>query len=226
MCRILGIRNFSYHAHRALTEGFLELAEKGKVAEGDPPGHLDGWGIGYYRNGMPRVIKSGKPATGEATRINRLLKHAEHSPFFTFHLYKSAWNRRNTAKNAHPFKKGKYMLVHNGVIRDYRGLLRGIKAPGGILDTEALLYYLADSCSNGISFISAMNPVRNYYDYTSLNCIFFDGKKMHVLRQCRGNRGYYTLFRSDTGRSAVICSERIHGAGKWKPIDKGRCYAL
>jgi len=153
MCRMLGIKNFQYNKHKEILENFFELATTGKVQKGDPPGHLDGWGTGYYRSRFRRnknnnafVYKSGNSVVKEKKEFFKTLERISDSKILIVHLRKSAWDKTATEKNAHPFKYKKYIFAHNGTIRDYKKLLQGIKPvlkpSANALDSEVYFRYV------------------------------------------------------------------------------------
>ncbi len=108
MCRLLGIINYSFAVHKDILESFFALAETGKVLPGDPPGHKDGWGIGFYSEDKASVVKSGRSAAEEKERIFSELEKIFRSAVLIAHLRKSAWKDTSTERHAHPFLYKQY----------------------------------------------------------------------------------------------------------------------
>lgn len=111
MCRIFGIKHFDYTKHKELVENFFKLAEIGKTLKGDRPGHTDGWGIGYYKNGEAVIHKSGGSVIKEKNDFFSTLEKIAYSKVLIVHFRKSAWLGTNGAENSHPFRY-KNILEH------------------------------------------------------------------------------------------------------------------
>lgn len=226
MCRILGITNYDFSRHKDLLKGFLKLAQTGKIPEGSSPGHLDGWGIGYYENGKSLVHKSAGPVIKEQNDFFQTLKKIESSPILIVHLRKSAWPKTTTKKNSHPFKNDKYLFAHNGTIFDYKNLLKNITikhtlAPGA-LDSEVYFHYAINSTSTEIEdgFMKAAGHIRKYNKYSSLTCIFSDSDNLYAYKEFSKSPDYYTLFQAKSGNSHIICSEPISSKLNWELIKR------
>jgi glutamine amidotransferase len=109
----------------------------------------DGFGLGWYGQGDgPGVYHSVAPAWGDAN-LRELAAHIE-TPLFLAHV-RATTGTAIQLTNCHPFRHGRWLFVHNGVIADFELLRRelmlavapelfsGIK---GSTDSE-LLFYLA-----------------------------------------------------------------------------------
>src|SRR4030042_2976014 len=144
MCRMLGLKNFVFRKHREILENFFELAESGKTLPGDPPGHLDGWGIGYYKNGKAFVHKSGGSIVEEKQDFFKTCEKVGTSRILLLHLRKSAWSDTSSPVHAHPFAAGNILFSHNGTIRDFKSLRKEITHDiphPGALDSEVSFHY-------------------------------------------------------------------------------------
>jgi len=226
MCRLLGIKHFDFEKHGELLENFAALAETGKVLNKENPGHNDGWGIGYYRDGKASVYKSGNSIAKERKTYLKKLEDIAHSPVLIAHLRKSAWPGTTSAPNSHPFEYKNLMLAHNGTIRDYEKLFEKI-SPGNkpghnALDTEVLLRFVSNSLSADIqnAFKESAAYIIKNNSYTSLNCIFSDGKKLCAYREYAKNPRYYSLYHAQAGNSRIISSEPLSQGLEWKLLGK------
>lgn len=226
MCRLLGIKDFDIAAHRGLLDSFLALAEKGKTLAEDPPGHLDGWGIGWYRGGTAFVHKSGGSLRDEREDYFQTLEKIGRSGVLIVHLRKSAWKQTSTARHAHPFADRYHLLAHNGTVRDYRELLKDIPGAGedlsGALDTEVLFRYVIALSSGGMEagFREAVSRIHKNNEYSALNVLFSDGTKLFAFRDYRKYPEYYTLYRANLGGSGIVASEPLAPARGWRLMEQ------
>jgi glutamine amidotransferase len=110
----------------------------------------DGFGVGWYGANIdiPAVFHSVEPAWNERN-LRELASHIE-SPLFLAHIRASTGTAVQQI-NCHPFRHGRWLWVHNGLVRDFPRLKRelAIKVDEslypsieGSTDSE-LLFYLA-----------------------------------------------------------------------------------
>jgi glutamine amidotransferase len=114
---------------------------------GAEPTNGDGFGLGWYGDGEgPGVYHSVAPAWGDAN-LRELAAHIE-SPVFLAHV-RAAIGSPIQATNCHPFRKGRWLFVHNGFIADFhllrRDLMLAIDPPQfadvqGSTDTEVVFH--------------------------------------------------------------------------------------
>jgi len=228
MCRMLAITNFNFVTHRGLLEDFYKLAGCGQVPPKNPSGHLDGWGIGYYSKGRPRVVKSGGSVITERKRFFGALKQIGHSRVLIAHFRKSAWESTTLKKNSHPFNFKNYIFAHNGTIYDYKGLLEFIpkkyRPRPGALDTEVFFRYLLPGYPK--TFRTSVKKLARLSGYSAMNFLMSDGKKLYAYRRSTKWPSYYTLFSAKAKDSIIIASEKLSGELDWTSIARGklRCY--
>jgi predicted glutamine amidotransferase len=114
---------------------------------GAEPTNGDGFGLGWYGSGAgPAVYRSVAPAWADAN-LRELAAHTE-SPLFFTHI-RAAIGSPVQQTNCHPFRRGRWLFVHNGYIADFhllrRELMLGI-APElfpevhGSTDTEVVFH--------------------------------------------------------------------------------------
>jgi predicted glutamine amidotransferase len=110
----------------------------------------DGFGVGWYDGRMPDpgVYRSVHPAWNDRN-LRELATHIS-SPLFFAHIRASTGTAVQET-NAHPFRHGRWLFMHNGLVRDFsrvrRDLMLAIAPPlvgelEGSADSE-LLFYLA-----------------------------------------------------------------------------------
>jgi predicted glutamine amidotransferase len=110
----------------------------------------DGFGVGWYgaNTSIPAVFHSVEPAWNERN-LRELASHVE-SPLFLAHIRASTGTAVQQT-NCHPFRHGRWLWVHNGLVRDFPRLKRELAIQvdeslyasiEGSTDSE-LLFYLA-----------------------------------------------------------------------------------
>jgi predicted glutamine amidotransferase len=84
----------------------------------------DGFGLGWYGAGEgPGVYHGVAPAWGD-TNLRELAAHIE-SPLFVAHV-RAAIGSPVQQTNCHPFRRGRWLFVHNGYIADFARLRRDL----------------------------------------------------------------------------------------------------
>ena len=220
MCRVLGITHFDYATHREIVARFCELARTGRVMAEDPPGHEDGWGLAFYRNGRLVVQKSGNSLLDETDQAFRILSAAGTSPVMILHLRKSAWENTSSTRHAHPFHHDNTVFFHNGVVYDYQGLIANIDLPGlaaDARDTEVFFYHVMSGTPGdlGRAFLDTVALIRREHRYSALNCLFSDGTKLFAYRDYAREPDYYSLYKACSGDSWFISSEPLGDHMPW-----------
>lgn len=232
MCRILGIKNFNFENQKYIIENFIQLSENGKVLEGDSPGHKDGWGIAYYKNGKAALIRSAGYAKDEKEKILKILKKIKESKIFFFHLRKSAWQNTTELKHSHPFKYNNCLFAHNGTVRDYKSLLKLISNPflpsESALDTEVFFRFILSQAKINLEqgFKMAIGHIKKQNTYSSLTSILSDGINLYAYREYLKKSNYYSLYKTKINDSVFICSEKISSAAKWEIIKRNKFYVF
>jgi predicted glutamine amidotransferase len=87
--------------------------------------HPDGWGVGWYESGVPRVIRSLTPAHGDADFEK--LSHFVAAQTVLAHVRKASVGRV-APQNTHPFQRGCWLFAHNGTIPDWERVRRPLEA--------------------------------------------------------------------------------------------------
>ena len=220
MCRVLGITNFDYAKHQDIVERFYELARSGVVMAEDPPGHVDGWGLAFYREGELVVHKSGVNLLEETDKVTGILSAAKSSPLMILHLRKSAWVDTSNTRHAHPFHLNNTVFFHNGVVYDYQGLLPAINIPGlgaDARDTEVFFYHVMSGNSHDLSrdFLDSATLIKQKHKFSALNCLFSDGVKLFAYRDYAKEADYYSLYKACSESSWFISSEPLDEKIRW-----------
>jgi len=231
MCRLLGITNFQYAQHQQIVRNFCDLARTGMVMAGDPPGHGDGWGLAFYRNGKWEVHKSGMNLLEETDRVLGILSEAGKCSVMILHLRKSAWSNTSTTRHAHPFQSNDVVFAHNGTVYNYKGLIPDISLPGlkeDALDTEVFfLHFMSDhSPELGQAFLNTVSLIKRNYNFSALNCLFSNGQKLFAYRDYTKEPEYYSLFKACSESSWFISSQPLNENMHWELMEKKELFAV
>jgi predicted glutamine amidotransferase len=127
---------------------------------GAEPTNGDGFGLGWYGSGEgPALYRNVLPAWGDAN-LRELAGHVE-SPLFVTHV-RAAIGSPVQETNCHPFRRGRWLFVHNGFVAGFDELRRDLMLAldpalfsevRGSTDTE-VLFHLA------LTFGLEEDPVR------------------------------------------------------------------
>jgi predicted glutamine amidotransferase len=148
MCRWM-----AWYGQPLVIEELLFNTEHGIVDQslnarmGAEPTNGDGFGLGWYdTGGAPAVYRSIRPAWADAN-LRELAAHIESGLFLT-HV-RAAIGSPVQETNCHPFRRGRWLFVHNGFIADFHVLRRDLMLAvdpllfaeiQGSTDTEVVFY--------------------------------------------------------------------------------------
>jgi glutamine amidotransferase len=105
MCRLFGFRSvIPSQVHRSLVAADNALGRQSAM-------HPDGWGVAYYIDGAPHVMKSPSHALTDA--LFHRVSGVASSETVLAHVRK-ATQGPNTVLNCHPFQYGRWVFAHNG----------------------------------------------------------------------------------------------------------------
>lgn len=239
MCRLLLIKNKIGKTDliQILNE-FRRQSKEGMVPSEADRGHKNGWGFASYNLGrMSLFKKSSKYAYLDKEFKNaedQLLKNGD--DIIMGHLRKSSVGE-NIVNNSHPFVYKNFSFCQNGTIfnsdkikinKKYQKLIKGGT------DTEKLFYYILGETKEKVTkenFEQAIKKIRDKHNYTAMNVLFSDGKKIIALRDINLKNiyvkkekleDYYSLFIgvNKIGNSCIIASEKIKVKEvKWRLLE-------
>ena len=174
----------------------------------------DGFGLGWYRDGArddPARYRSVTPAWGDAN-LRDLASHVE-SPLFLAHV-RATTGTPVQQTNCHPFRHGRWLFVHNGLIEDFQAMRRDLLYAvdpalfDGILgstDSEALFYLaltfgLEDdplgAVEKAVGFIEVTAREHGVENPIEMTLGFSDGEQLYAVRYSSARRSP-TLFVSE-----------------------------
>jgi predicted glutamine amidotransferase len=178
---------------------------------GVEPTNGDGFGLGWYGAGEgPGVYRSVAPAWGDAN-LRELAAHIE-SPVFLAHV-RATTGTAIQETNCHPFRHGRWLLVHNGVVAGFHAMRRDLMLavdPGlfaeieGSTDSEvlfhlALTFGLADhpvaALERTIGFVEATAERHGIENAVQASIGVSDGERLWAVRYSTEGRSR-TLFAS------------------------------
>ena len=123
MCRWM-----AWHGQPVIIDELLFKSQHGLVDQslhsrmGAETTNGDGFGLGWYGTGDgPGVYRSVSPAWGDPN-LRDLAGHIE-SPLFLAHVRATSGTAVQET-NCHPYRHGRWLFVHNGLINDFHSLRR------------------------------------------------------------------------------------------------------
>ncbi len=110
MCRIFGFRSvIPSQVHSSLVEAENALGIQSEA-------HPDGWGVAYYIDGAPHVMKSASTALND--HLFRRVSGIVSSETVIAHVRKATVGDLSVI-NSHPFQFGRWVFAHNGEIPEF-----------------------------------------------------------------------------------------------------------
>ncbi len=197
MCRLFGFRSvIQSQVHRSLVQADNALC-------GLSEQHPDGWGVAYYIDGTPHLMRSA--CTAVSDRVFQRLSGVVASETVVAHVRKATQGSLSVL-NCHPFQYGRWVFAHNGDIPTFgeqRDALVAQVAPRlvryvlGETDSEVLFFLVLSQLSRYGSLAShfavsdvaaalsrALTIVRDICDApgtnrpSTLTCLLTDGDIM------------------------------------------------
>jgi predicted glutamine amidotransferase len=148
MCRWLAYSGSPIKLEELLVKRDRSLIDQSLHArQGATTTNGDGFGVGWYEGGEPpRVYRSTHPAWND--RNLRELAAGISSPLFFAHIRASTGTAIQET-NTHPFRHGRWLWMHNGLIRDFHRVRRELvlavddslfDSIEGTTDSETMFY--------------------------------------------------------------------------------------
>ncbi|MBP5857314.1 class II glutamine amidotransferase [Marivibrio halodurans] len=223
MCRWIAYRGRPIRLDSLVYEPIHSLVDQSRAAQfGKSAINADGFGVGWYgEETEPGLYRDILPAWSDPNL--RCIARAIRSPLFFAHV-RASTGTATSRPNCHPFGHGRWMMMHNGLIRDYESLRRPLdealddpyyNARLGTTDSEALFLLMlslgldADApgaIRRAVAHVNALGVDRDRPDTLSATAAISDGRTLYVLRTAEGPSGappslYYR--RSEEGLTVV-----------------------
>ncbi|HEU6446122.1 MAG TPA: class II glutamine amidotransferase [Gaiellaceae bacterium] len=183
----------------------------------------DGFGVGWYGvrdRAVPARYRSVNPAWNDVN-LRELADHIE-SPLFLAHI-RAAIGSPVQQTNCHPFRHGRWLFVHNGLIHDFRTVRRDLllavdpslfDAIAGSTDSE-LLFHLAltfeleqdplGAMERAVGFVESKARDRGVEKPVLMTVAISDGERLWAIRYS-SQHSSRTLFVSED----VDAVQRLH----------------
>ena len=207
MCRLFGMLSVKpSDAVKYILEDQCSLYVQSKIDPKRLQG--DGWGIGFYMNGSPILVKSEKPIYIDYETLSSTVQQAR-SRIILAHIRRAS-NPRGlprdkiiSKENSQPFTYGRYIFAHNGtitipdeladVLGNWRGKIRGLN------DSEVYFWFIMKELAEGINLSEALKDLKVTLEalwkevrkdhpdksrpYVGLNIVISDGENLYAY--CR-----------------------------------------
>src|SRR5687767_15041097 len=141
MCRLFGFRSvIPSMVHRSLVEAENALCSQSRR-------HPDGWGVAYYVDGAPHIVKSAASALNDHLfhRVSGIVA----SETVVAHIRKATVGP-TTILNSHPFQYGRWIFAHNGTIPEFEQVRATFMA---MIDPKLRRFILGETDSEVIFFL-------------------------------------------------------------------------
>lgn len=217
MCRLFGFRSvIQSQVHRSLVQADNALC-------GLSEQHPDGWGVAYYVDGTPHVMRSA--CTALSDRVFQRVSGVVVSETVLAHVRKATQGPLDVL-NCHPFQHGRWVFAHNGDVptfSEHRDALLAQVSPRlaryilGETDSEVIFFLVLTQLlrygSLGSLFAltdvaaalrRALQTVREICQSSLLTCILTDGSTM--VGHMGGKELHFSTYKSLCGDRQVCKS--------------------
>lgn len=217
-----------------------------RQADRDPKNpQMDGWGVAWFgADGVPRVVKSGRPAPEEKARFTTVADEAK-STVVLGHIRAASKGIGIDEARAHPFMDEGWVFAHNGTLLIHKEVAAALGPRRARLKTDSdtevyfqqFLKHLAVTSDPSLAFEACIaenwslwESCRSRYPelqapYTSLNAIISDGNGIHALCHaahrglaehgvCHVNQPWSVMSFAVRDGRFVLASEDVDG-GDW-----------
>lgn len=208
----------------------------------------DGWGVGFFAGGRPRVIKSPRPIYQETASLINRAANANGSVLLG-HIRRASnpkkIKKRRLIGHPHtqPFTHGPWLFVHNGTLNIPDQVRRRLGALAahvkGRNDSEVLFYWILKTVVNGRGSLrqrvrrSVIDLEKMSVDsFYGLNWVLTNGQELMAFCYVRrdgfgkqrglGHAGrYWQMAASLSSQRCVIASEPLSARLKWRRLRHG-----
>ncbi|MCB0390154.1 MAG: class II glutamine amidotransferase [Bdellovibrionales bacterium] len=162
MCRIFGFRSvIKSQVHHSLISADNAIHNQSE-------NHPDGWGVAYYVDSSPHVIKSEKTAIQD--HLFKRVSGIVNSQTVIAHIRNATSGQQNIL-NTHPFQYGQWVFAHNGNIKNFSTTKNKLH---GLVNPHLFKYILGDTDSEILFYIllTELQKIQNLTDLCTLNNLF------------------------------------------------------
>ena len=186
----------------------------------------DGFGVGWYGPDAqtPAVFRSIEPAWNDRN-LREVAGHV-HSPLFLAHIRASTGTAVQQT-NCHPFRHGKWLWVHNGLVRDFHMVKRDLALAideslyadvEGSADSE-ILFYLAltfgleddppKAVEKMVGFVEAVGHRHGTEHPIQMTIGTSDGKSLWAFRYSSERESRSLFYSTDVRTVRQLHPERV-----------------
>lgn len=157
----------------------------------------DGFGVGWYENGDPRIYK--RPYRADESERLQDLASSGISDTWIAHVRKATTGTVSN-QNCHPFRCGLWLFAHNGAINGRDELFRSLQlsrqaAIQGQTDSEVYFHWVLQNIENEREIAAGVKAaVAALSGYSGLNFILTDGNSVYAFRDFAHGSDYYSLY--------------------------------
>jgi predicted glutamine amidotransferase len=228
MCRWLAYSGSPIRLEELLVKRDRSLIDQSLHArQGATTTNGDGFGVGWYDDGeIPRVYRSTHPAWND--RNLRELAAGVSSPLFLAHIRASTGTAIQET-NTHPFRYGRRLWMHNGLIREFPRVKRDLvlavddslyPSIEGTTDSE-LMFYLAltfglesepiAAVERMVGFVEETGRKHGVADPIQMTVATTDGRSLWAFRYSSEgeSRSLYFSTRMDALKAAYPDSSEL-----------------
>ncbi len=188
--------------------------------------HGDGWGVGYFANDEPQLIR--RPTAAAESPEFREVAHRVTSPTVLAHVRQASVGERLSA-NTHPFAFGRWLFMHNGTVTGFKHVRPSLleetdpelgRRIAGTTDSEHVFFWLlsrlvragenaagpcvdlrrtAEVLAESIRILDARSQATHPAEHSRLNFVFSDGRVLLASRFKHGLHWCRPLEKSPAG---------------------------
>lgn len=217
MCRLFGFRSvIQSQVHRSLVQADNALCTLSEQ-------HPDGWGVAYYVDGTPHLMRSASTAVSD--RVFQRVSGVVASETVVAHVRKATQGPLSVL-NCHPFQHGRWVFAHNGDVPQFEQHREALLAQ---VSPRLTRYILGDTDSELIFFLvltqllrygslgsqlalsdmtaaltRTLSLVREREPTSLLTCILTDGASM--IAHMGGKELHYSTYKTSCADRKVCKS--------------------
>lgn len=171
MCRLFGFKSvINSQVHSSLVHAENALGSQSVK-------HPDGWGVAYFREDVPHIIKSTQRAFDD--HIFEKVSGVVSSQTVIAHIRKATHGKK-TILNSHPFQYGHWVFAHNGNLKDFDTYKEKLKER---INPELRRFILGDTDSE-IVFYLLLSFISENHSLGEPN-IYLSNLKLAIEKCCQ-----------------------------------------
>ena len=241
MCRWMAYKGVSIYLEDWLLNSDHSLIEQSRSADLTKyTVNGDGFGIGWYGNKPePGLFKSVRPAWNNSN-LQSLAAHVA-SPLFLAHI-RAATGTPIQETNSHPFQYNNWLLVHNGLIKNFKLLKKALMETIdekyfqqilGSTDSEIIFYMLLTNgldqdvslaVNKTVDIIEAKAEKLQIKNVLNMTLGISNGDSIWAVRYSTAQKSstlFYSCAEVEKGCHLLVVSEPLeHGTLDWQTIEE------